>query len=354
MFAVLSLLAFVAPARAQEGLVQIGGNSTSPDFYVVQAGDTLWDISTRFLGDAYQWPQLWSYNEYITNPHWIYPGNRIYFRLGDQLTLPAAGIIDAIDDVPYQPPEVTIATADESCDFPPTFSDTTRGLRLSAPALLGVPSDFGARGKVLWSGSPGINMAEGAFVNIRLDRQADVECGQVLGLYRKMSTRVRTGRGGGGSVYRAVAAVRVIRVDENVATAVIRDSYVEARRGDLMGDTMVTDVTLDIEAPHGDVEAEIVARMNQEAVLMGTFETVFLNRGTRDGVDVGTALYVVTQKDGLAGIQEKNDKRLPERVRGRVVVVRADDTSSTAVVVDAAEELTIGSRLVGEPNRERN
>lgn len=354
LLAALALFGVVTPARAQEGLVQVGGMSTSPDFYTVQAGDTLWDISTRFLGDAYQWPQLWSYNEYITNPHWIYPGNRIYFRLGDQLTMPAAGIIDAIEDVPYQPPAATVATAEEGCDFPPSFDRTQRGMRLSAPALLGNPDDFGSIGKVLWASAPGANMGEGAYLNVRVDRNSDIECGQIMGLYRKVSTRIRGGRGAGGNVYRNVASVRILRIDENVATAVIRDSYVEVRRGDLMGDAMATDVTLDIEAPHGDVEAEIIARMNQEAVLMGTFETVFLNRGTRDGLDVGTALYVVTRKDGNSGIQSRDDKRLPERVRGRVVVVRADETSATAVIVDAAEELTVGSMVVGEPNRVRN
>ena len=130
MLAVLSLLALGAPAHAQEGLVSVGGPATSPDFYVIQKGDTLWDISTRFLGDAYQWPQLWSYNEYITNPHWIYPGNRVYFHLGDQLTPPAAGIIDAVEDIPYQAPTATVALAEEGCDFPPIFNDRIRGLRL--------------------------------------------------------------------------------------------------------------------------------------------------------------------------------------------------------------------------------
>ena len=45
--------------------------------YTIKKGDTLWDISTKFLKDPFLWPKLWQRNPYITNPHWIYPGNPI-------------------------------------------------------------------------------------------------------------------------------------------------------------------------------------------------------------------------------------------------------------------------------------
>jgi hypothetical protein len=45
--------------------------------YTIKKGDTLWDISSKFLKDPFLWPKLWERNPYITNPHLIFPGNLV-------------------------------------------------------------------------------------------------------------------------------------------------------------------------------------------------------------------------------------------------------------------------------------
>lgn len=45
------------------------------EIYIIKQGDTLWDISSKFLKNPFSWPKLWQRNPYITNPHWIYPGH---------------------------------------------------------------------------------------------------------------------------------------------------------------------------------------------------------------------------------------------------------------------------------------
>jgi hypothetical protein len=47
------------------------------ELYTIKQGDTLWEISSKFLKDPFLWPKLWQRNPYITNPHWIYPGQPI-------------------------------------------------------------------------------------------------------------------------------------------------------------------------------------------------------------------------------------------------------------------------------------
>jgi hypothetical protein len=43
--------------------------------YAVKAGDTLWSLAQQFFKNAYSWPQLWESNTWITDAHWIYPGD---------------------------------------------------------------------------------------------------------------------------------------------------------------------------------------------------------------------------------------------------------------------------------------
>ena len=68
---VLSLLA-CAPALGAPAL-----NPDHPDHYVVQSGDTLWDISASFLREPWRWPEIWQVNPQIANPHLIYPGDEL-------------------------------------------------------------------------------------------------------------------------------------------------------------------------------------------------------------------------------------------------------------------------------------
>ena len=51
--------------------------NTAPEIYMVKKGDTLWDISNMYLDKPWLWPQLWRTNIHITNPHLIYPGDKL-------------------------------------------------------------------------------------------------------------------------------------------------------------------------------------------------------------------------------------------------------------------------------------
>ena len=44
--------------------------------HIIVPGDTLWALADHYLNDPYLWPQIWDVNQYITDSHWIYPGDR--------------------------------------------------------------------------------------------------------------------------------------------------------------------------------------------------------------------------------------------------------------------------------------
>lgn len=335
-----------APPASGTGTTSIGGQ----DYYVIQPGDTLWDISSRFLGDPQAWPGLWSLNEYITNPHWIYPGNRIYFHLGDDINAPGVGLEDAGEKGGYVPPVVREVTEAPLCDFPPRFEDEVKGQHLQSAGVLSTAHDLQIRGEVFAAEVNGREIGEGDFVYARMDDAKDLDCGTILGIYRREEGKLKVG-GANRYIYRIVGDVRVVRVDDDTVTVQLRDMVGEVERGDLVGDPTPFRMELDVTKPGGELRAKIIGRLSTEARLAGTGETVFLDRGTNDGIDVGTTLYVVEQRDGLdISYDGKEDNDIPERVVGRVVVVRADDDHASAVVVDATHDISTGMRLATNPN----
>jgi len=54
-----------------------------PERHIVVKGDTLWDISKKFLKDPWLWPSVWHINPAIRNPHLIYPGDVIVMYIVD-------------------------------------------------------------------------------------------------------------------------------------------------------------------------------------------------------------------------------------------------------------------------------
>jgi|GEM_PF-3286932 hypothetical protein len=87
IFSVLFILftSFISFAQGEEtqtpDVIEIPLAENVPEVYIVQKGDTLWDIAQRFFGDPVSWPDIWKKNFFIEDPHWIYPGQEITLKI---------------------------------------------------------------------------------------------------------------------------------------------------------------------------------------------------------------------------------------------------------------------------------
>ena len=88
-----------------------------PERYVVVKGDTLWDISKRFLNDPWLWPSVWHINPSIRNPHLIYPGDII--------------VMYVVDGKPY-------ITLDGQAGVVPAYAAASKKPRMSEPVKPGL------------------------------------------------------------------------------------------------------------------------------------------------------------------------------------------------------------------------
>lgn len=130
----LTLLAATLPACADELAVPgAGAAEMQPVTYVVQKGDTLWDLSAKFYENPWEWPKIWKANPFIKDPHWIYPGQ--------SLVLPDKMEPKEIAALP--PTEVVVDTTPAAAPAPvetPAPAPAPVAVPAAAPVVAAAPS----------------------------------------------------------------------------------------------------------------------------------------------------------------------------------------------------------------------
>jgi len=339
-----------APVFAEQIGDTVRGDSSASeeDVYVVQPGDTLWDLSQKSLGASEHWPELWSINEYITNPHWIYPGSRIVFTPGTLLDPPGVelgGKGPSRDG--YQTQSYNFQEEELVCGSDVRFDELYPARVYRAPAFLAHDDEVEKVGEIAFARSGHQYLANPDRLTLRLEEPESVQCGDVLSVIRKVRKRVRhpAARIKYGSLYQVVGELKILTVDGDVAEAGVRNNFTEAERGDILVSRVPVEVELEVAPPDGNLDGTIVLRLeSEEAKVGGTEHTVVLDRGSADGVKVGSTFYVVENRDEFLD-PNGFTAGMPPAVIGRVVVVRVDETISTAVVVDAARGVSEGARV---------
>ncbi len=85
----------------------------------------------------------------------------------------------------------------------------------------------------------------------------------------------------------------------------------------------------------------------QQRVVIGSNDYVYLNRGTIDGLEVGSPLDVYRSGYSASERVRRDRVLVPDFVIGTLVVVRAEAESSVALVTTAKTELALGDRFLG-------
>ena len=101
--------------------------------YTIKSGDTLWGLASQFFKNAYMWPQLWEGNTWITDAHWIYPGDVLLIDSETAQQVAAAANPTHGDMLP--PPPALMPTP------PANESSSTGGVTSSAGSTIAAGGD---------------------------------------------------------------------------------------------------------------------------------------------------------------------------------------------------------------------
>ena len=356
----------------------------APEEYTIIKGDTLWDLSQKFLSNPWYWPKIWSLNPSIENPHWIYPGNKLRIVPGEGGAQAPAQVQEEQQGVDATaanaPPEEAPAAEDASTSVTPPASpdlDVMRAssreaqnnsvsvsgkLAFSPPAVISVrtsglvtPEERDSAGTLDGSFEEKEMLAtyDTAYANFKGGVPAKVgdkvvifrSVGEVIDpiSHKKLADQTKT-----------VGVAKVLAVDGDRATMVIERTFEEIARGDLVRPWVAQDKRVAPKPNTADVRGVIVQAVNPGLSTFGESNEVFIDRGTADGVQEGNTFAVVRHGDGLsntlvtmsyaegAGGATAKGVKTPDENVGLLLVVDAKEHLSTAVVVKSVRELQTG------------
>ena len=311
-----------------------------PMRYVVKPGDTLWGIASRYLADAWQWPELWYVNGKLANPHAIYPGDvlelhnvagrMVLSRQGSETPPSGTGA-----DMERRSPQLRESQLGDALQAIPldairNFLNGPRAVDLetlnAAPYLLAIADDrlLGAAQMTVYIK----RLAEGQGTIFATMRQGvaykDPDTGKLLG-------------------YEAIPSGEVeIKSYGPPAVGVMSKSTREVLAGDrllpLLGDNFQANFYP--HAPAQLIEGRIIS-LYDGVSQTGQFQIVALNRGSKHSLEVGHVLTVLQAgqkvKDPVTGRQEL----LPKQDAGLLMVFKVMPTISYGLVMSASRAIHV-------------
>ena len=323
----------------------------APDQHTVVKGDTLWDISATFLNNPWCWPQVWGLNrDEIRNPHWIYPGQIIYFdRARGRLSLNRP---DANDGDAGQPPVARLSpqlrTEGLGKDAVPAIGGGAIEPFLSQP-LVAEADELAGAPRILASAEGRVFMGQGDKVYVR----GDLKGGSSFQVFRP-GNPLKDPDTGKVLAHEAVYLGTVNLVAEasqgaDAHSFVVSSSKQEIRAGDLLLPAPPTPFRNYAPHPPERLVSARVMSIYSGVAQAGQSQIVTVNRGSVDGLDVGSVLQLYhagkvvpdPERKGFLGIGSKSLK-LPDEQNGSLFIFRVFKRVSYGLIMQVTEPVRVG------------
>jgi hypothetical protein len=313
--------------------------------YIVKKGDTLWDISKRFYGDAFLWPRLWQQNQYITNPHHIAPGDRIrlypYKVLIEEQKPPTVE-----EQKPLPPPPVAEA--------PPTLPPSPEIVRLvSYPEVNSagfITDKMEGIGRIVAAKVDRLQLVAEDEIYINFQKGVSVQKGDQFTIFRlgdPIEHPVIKKKVVGRKVQILGTAVITKTAEEGAQTALIIRCYDATVRGDEVTPYFAPREELAVSTMEKPLYGWIVAsKADRLELVLG--DVVYIDRGEDDHVRPGHIFQVIrrgTVVRDLASQEEKAVVKLPDEIAARLVVIKTQQKTSTAVIVQTRLSVHVGDEV---------
>lgn len=308
-----------------------------PSKYFVKNGDTLWDISGRFLQEPWQWPEIWQINEEISNPHLIYPGDeiRLSYVNGEPRLSVKRGVEETVmpNGTVKLTPRVREIANDEAIPAIPASaiqSYLKEGLVVDRKEIVEAPYLVGGRDRRVIFG-------EGDTVYARDTATQWEDLDQGYGFYRTGEQYVDPDTNEVlGYEARQIGLGRVASHDGDMITLRVTDSSEDLRIDDRLFSTEDRRVraVLYPSAPDTKIEAKVIRffdRLNSVA----RNDVVVINKGLRDGLKEGNVLDIYGQGEVVRDRQQGDMVQLPREKTGSMVIFRIFDKVSYGLIMES-------------------
>lgn len=306
-----------------------------PEKYTVVKGDTLWDISERFLKSPWLWPEVWHANPQVANPHLIYPGDvigLIYIDGKARVTTVKAGPNNGVVKLSPKARSTPISTAI------PTIPLDAVASFLKDNRIVG-PEDLEDAPYVLIGKEQHLITGAGDKVFARGDMQGQTS----VGVYRKAKQYVDPDTGEFlGIEAKAIATADVDATNGEVVTLMVSRSSEELRQGDriLPTEDRVINSTFTPSKPDGDVRGKMIS-VDTGVDNIGQYNVVTINRGSREGIKEGNVMAIYKSGGVVRDPYTKEKIELPSERAGLLMVFRVFEKLSYGLVMQATRPLNV-------------